>query len=114
MNLLPFTFSSDATAKLILVKNRPMLLITLPDGKVITTYPRHSILLHFGLVKEHTDMLAWLKAESVVDELDRFERQFADAYRPFAIIAAPLLFEVFKPQSIKILDEKKPVSRRAS
>lgn len=114
MKPLNSTFSAGDKAKLILVKNRPMLSITEVDGKVITIHPEQSVLRHFGLVKEHSEMLTWLEEQSLLHALDRLEQDFVSLQNPFAIINAPLLFKTFKPQISKILDEKKPVSRRAN
>lgn len=100
MNPLLSTLSAGAKAKLILVKNQPMLSITEADGKVITVYPTNSILLRFGLVKEHSEMLAWLEEESVLHALFRLEQEFVNSRTPFSIISEPLLFEKFKPQRL--------------
>jgi hypothetical protein len=98
MKPLHSTFSAGAKAKLILVKNQPMLSITDAYGKVKKIYPTNANLLNFGLKKEHTDMLAWLEEESVLHALDRLEQEFVNSRTPFSIICEPLLFEKFKPQ----------------
>jgi hypothetical protein len=108
------TFSAGAKAKLILVKNQPMLSITEANGKVITIHPKQSALLYFGLEKEHSEMLAWLEEESVFHALHKLEQEFVSSHSKFSIITAPLLFATFKPQVSKLLVEKKPVSRRAN
>ncbi len=95
------TFSAGAKAKLILLKNQPMLLITDANGKEITIYPEPSILRHFGLLKEHTEMLEWFEQESLLHALDRIEQEFVSSHSVFSIISEPLLFEKFKPQRVR-------------
>lgn len=98
MKPLHSTLRASANAKLILVNSKPMLSITEADGKVITVHATNSLLLHFGLKKEHAEMLVWLEEESLLYALNRNEQAFANSPPSFSIISETLFFETFKPQ----------------
>ena len=65
--------STGATAELVLIDCKPMLLIRTPSQPPLTLQPTEDLLKFFNLEQEHKEMLEWLREQDLHEKIQAFE-----------------------------------------